>query len=186
MSRARVLLLITAVTLVACEPAATPAGGSDFAVLAKAAEGYVQARPGRVLDFPRDHGAHPDFRIEWWYLTANLQGADGRDYGAQWTLFRSAVRPPGSLAAANPWQSEQVYMAHFALTWPDGHRAFQRYARGGLHGDEARAAVLELTHGRAHGRRQSRPVSQLLQHIAIQTSGGQATGRIGLVDRVTR
>ena len=141
MSRAHALVLLTAVTLGACEPTTTttPADSQDFAVLAKAAEGYTAARPERALVFPRDHGAHPDFRIEWWYLTANLQDADGQDYGAQWTLFRSAVRPPGSLAAANPWQSEQVYMAHFALTWPDGHRAFQRYARGGMHGDEARA-----------------------------------------------
>ena len=142
MSRAPVLLLVATLTLGACEPIAKPADSSDFTVLAKAAEGYAQARPGRALDFPRDHGAHSDFRIEWWYLTANLQAVDGQEYGAQWTLFRSAVRPPGSFAAANPWQSEQVYMAHFALTWPDGHRAFQRYARGGVHGTEARAGAV--------------------------------------------
>jgi predicted secreted hydrolase len=142
MNRPAAILLCSALLLGACEPAPTPAGRSDFTVLAQAAEGYAQARPGRTLEFPRDHGAHPGYRIEWWYLTANLKGEDGRDYGAQWTLFRSAVRPPGAIKAANPWQSEQVYMAHFALTGPDGHRAFQRYARGGLHGGEARAGAV--------------------------------------------
>jgi predicted secreted hydrolase len=141
-TRPPVIMLVAALVLGACERTSSPPGNSDFAVLAKAAEGYAQARPGRPLAFPRDHGAHPDFRIEWWYLTANLKGADGQDYGAQWTLFRSAVRPPGSLETENPWQSEQVFMAHFALTSPDGHQAFQRYARGGVHGGEARAGAV--------------------------------------------
>jgi len=142
MSRTPALLLFAALSLGACGRTEIPPGSSDFALLAKAADGYAQASPERKLEFPLDHGAHPDFRIEWWYLTANLRGTDGQDYGAQWTLFRSAVRPPGSFPAANPWQSEQVYMAHFALTWPGGHRAFQRYARGGTHGAEARAGAV--------------------------------------------
>jgi predicted secreted hydrolase len=34
-----------------------------------------------------------------------------------------------------------VFMAHFAVTTPDGHRGFQRYSRGGDHGGIARAGV---------------------------------------------
>ena len=113
----------------------------DFAVLAQSTEGYAQARPDHALKFPRDHGPHPGFRIEWWYLTANLQDASGKPFGAQWTLFRLAVRPPGLQEAQNAWQSKQVYMAHFAITTPGGHSAFQRYSRGGEHGDTARAGV---------------------------------------------
>ena len=137
----RLLGPLLALVLGACgnEPPST--GDTDFAILAQAAEGYSQAVPGRVLEFPADHGAHPDFRIEWWYLTANLADDEGRAYGAQWTLFRTAVRPPGSEPTSNAWQSDQVYMAHFALTWPQGHRGFQRYARGGDHAGEAQAAV---------------------------------------------
>ncbi len=41
----------------------------------------------------------------------------------------------------NPWQSPQVYMAHFALTTPEDHVAFQRYARGGNHAGLARAGA---------------------------------------------
>ena len=49
--------------------------------------------PGSTLEFPRDFGAHPDYRIEWWYLTANLEDARGTSYGVQWTLFRQALEP---------------------------------------------------------------------------------------------
>ena len=74
----------------ACSPSPEPAVEGDFAVLALGAAGFEQARPGVALKFPGDHGAHPGFRIEWWYLTANLEGPNGRAYGAQWTLFRTA------------------------------------------------------------------------------------------------
>ena len=137
----RLLAAVLALGLGACGGEAPSTAGTDFAILAQAAEGYSQAEPGRRLEFPADHGAHPDFRIEWWYLTTNLVDDQGRDYGAQWTLFRTAVRPPGSEPPRNAWQSGQVYMAHFGLTWPQGHRGFQRYARGGDHGGEAQAAV---------------------------------------------
>ncbi|NNL94013.1 MAG: iron ABC transporter permease, partial [Xanthomonadales bacterium] len=125
----------------ACTPDAGPEDRGDFAVLAQGAEGFAQAQPGVPLVFPRDHGAHPAYRIEWWYLTANLQGSDGLEYGAQWTLFRSATRPPGEQPSANPWQDPQVYMAHLAITTPDDHVAFQRYARGGVHDGQARAGA---------------------------------------------
>ena len=78
--------------------------------------------------FPRDHGPHPDYRIEWWYLTATLQGADGRDYGAQWTLFRSALAP----GEADGWDSPQVWMGHAGLTTPERHFSAERFARGGI------------------------------------------------------
>lgn len=131
--------LVLAVLTVGCGPAPPATRTADLALLAESAAGFAQAQPDVPLTFPRDHGAHPDFRIEWWYLTANLVGDDGRAYGAQWTLFRTAVRPPGSPETGNPWQSQQVYMAHFALSGPGGHRAFQRYSRGGVHAGEARA-----------------------------------------------
>ena len=124
-----------------------PAEVNDFAVLAQANEAYAQAQPGQSLAFPRDHGAHPEYRIEWWYLTANLEDEEGRPWGLQWTLFRTAMAPPGEKPTAadrdqvNPWQDGQVYMAHFAVAAPEAHRAFQRYARGGDHGGIRQAGV---------------------------------------------
>jgi len=91
--------------------------------------GFAQVTPGRGLQFPRDHGAHPDYRIEWWYLTANLSDRDGRQWGLQWTLFRQALNPRQLEAG---WQSNQVWMGHAAITTPEGHFYEQRYARGGI------------------------------------------------------
>ena len=133
-------VIVLACGLSACGPA-DPGGQSDFAVLARAADGFETAEPGRRLEFPRDHGAHPGFRIEWWYLTINLEDATGAQYGAQWTLFRTATTPEESHKMENAWQSGQVYMAHFAITWPQGHRAWQRYARGGDHAGLSQAGV---------------------------------------------
>jgi len=92
------------------------------------AEGFAVPQRGYVFSFPQDHGAHPAYRIEWWYLTATLTGADGQDYGIQWTLFRSALRPetePG-------WRSPQIWMGHAGLTTPDRHFVAERLARDGI------------------------------------------------------
>ncbi|WP_428925082.1 lipocalin-like domain-containing protein [Marinibacterium sp. SX1] len=120
-----------AVLLALLMPPAT-ARAQGFAALGTTAEGFAVPDPARRLVFPRDHGPHPDFRIEWWYLTANLTGADGRDYGVQWTLFRSALRPEPPGATAQGWTSPQVWMAHAALTTPDAHHFAERFSRGGI------------------------------------------------------
>jgi predicted secreted hydrolase len=130
----------------ACGPAETSDQGSGLAVLAQAADSYAQAQPGQALLFPRDHGAHPDYRIEWWYLTANLHDAMGASYGAQWTLFRLAIRAdgsavPNSSGPAKNSENNQVFMAHVAMTTPTGHLSFQRYARGGDADEISRAGV---------------------------------------------
>ena len=84
--------------------------------------------PDPAFDFPADHGPHPDYRIEWWYLTANLEGPDGTPYGLQWTLFRSALAP----FEAEGWDSPQVWFAHAAVTTPEAHYSTERFARGGI------------------------------------------------------
>src|SRR4026209_1424215 len=70
-----------------------PARAQGFAGLGENVEGFAPVVPGKTFAFPADHGPHPDFRIEWWYVTANLKDASGAAYGAQWTLFRQASRP---------------------------------------------------------------------------------------------
>lgn len=118
----RVVLLLLAMFL------APSASAQGFAGLGSDASGFATPDPGYRLTFPVDHGAHPAFRIEWWYLTATLRGADGRDYGVQWTLFRSALRPE----EADGWQSPQMWMGNAALTTPDHHYVAERLARGGI------------------------------------------------------
>jgi predicted secreted hydrolase len=103
------------------------AGAQGFAGLGTDVEGFAMPRAGEPPLFPRDHGPHPDYRIEWWYLTATLQGPDGTPYGIQWTLFRTA-RAPGE---APGWDSPQLWMAHAAMTSADRHLVAERRARGG-------------------------------------------------------
>lgn len=107
---------------------ASPLHAQGFAGLGAEVEGFAVPEPGRGFEFPADHGAHPDYRIEWWYLTATLTGEDGRDYGAQWTLFRSALAPE----EREGWQSPQLWLAHAALTTPDTHHVAEKLARGGI------------------------------------------------------
>ncbi len=104
------------------------AGGQGFAGLGTEAPEFALPDPATRMEFPRDHGPHPEFRIEWWYLTANLTGADGTAYGIQWTLFRSALAPE----ARDGWDSPQVWMAHAALTTPTAHHSAERFARDGI------------------------------------------------------
>ncbi|WP_289041216.1 lipocalin-like domain-containing protein [uncultured Aliiroseovarius sp.] len=99
-----------------------------FSGLGTDAEGFAVPQPNPTFSFPADHGPHPDFRIEWWYLTANLTGPDGTPYGLQWTLFRSALAP----GEGDGWQSPQIWFAHAAVTTPNTHLATERFARGGI------------------------------------------------------
>lgn len=99
-----------------------------FAGLGTDAAGFAQPEPGTMLQFPADHGAHPDYRIEWWYLTANMTGPDGTPYGLQWTLFRSALAPRDGQG----WDTPQLWMGHAAITTPDAHHVTERLARGGI------------------------------------------------------
>lgn len=106
------------------------AAAQGFAGLGAAADDYAQVVPGKRFVFPADHGPHPGFRIEWWYLTATLDGPDGAPMGLQWTLFRQATTPGG--AQGDGWQSNQIWMAHAAVTTPDRHLLAERFARGGI------------------------------------------------------
>jgi len=119
-ARALLVLLLSAL--------ASAALAQGFAGLGGDAGGYAAPERGTVLTFPTDHGPHPAFRIEWWYVTANLKGEDGRDYGAQWTLFRSALAP----REGEGWASPQIWMGNAALTTPDTHYSAERLARGGI------------------------------------------------------
>ncbi len=85
---------------------------------ARAGEGFESPRPGRVFQFPRDHGAHPDYKTEWWYYVGHLKAASGESFGYQLTFFRVALRkpsPPG-LKPRSAWTLNTVYFAHLALT----------------------------------------------------------------------
>ena len=72
------------------------------------------------FQFPRDHGAHPGFRTEWWYYTGNLVASTGERFGFQLTFFRRQLRPGTSRRdwpdPASAWRTNQIFLAHAALT----------------------------------------------------------------------
>ncbi len=104
------------------------------------AEGFPKATERRTFAFPADHGPHPEFRNEWWYVTGNLDGRGGRRFGFELTFFRFALTPEAP-AGTSAWRTNQVYVAHLALTDARGERFLvdERYSRGalGLAGAEA-------------------------------------------------
>src|SRR3954451_8872466 len=100
-----------------------------FAGLGESAEGFAPVVPGRTFSFPADHGPHPQFRIEWWYVTANLTDTNGAAYGAQWTLFRQAI---AAGTEREGWANQQIWLGHAAVTRADTHRYTETLARGGV------------------------------------------------------
>jgi predicted secreted hydrolase len=97
-----------------------------------AEEEWREAAPGYQFAFPRDHAAHPDYRIEWWYYTGNVETSAGRRFGYQLTFFRTGV----ALTPDNPsrWAVRDLYMAHFALSDLENQKfySFERLARAGV------------------------------------------------------
>lgn len=90
------------------------------------------------LDFPRDHGAHPTVRTEWWYLTANVADGDGRRFGVQITFFRQGVDPAAATPDESPLRAHHVIAAHLAVADIDDgrfrHAERLRRANGGFAG----------------------------------------------------
>lgn len=127
----RWILMMALAMLAGCD-APEPSAPVGFAGLGSEAEGFSAVTQGKSLHFPTDFAAHPDYRIEWWYVTANLTDERGKQWGAQWTLFRQAMTPQTDDQAQDGWQSAQVWLGHAALTHAGGHRHADRLARGGI------------------------------------------------------
>lgn len=121
------------VCAVACARAAGPTS-SDLNVIrgADVTSGFALALEPRNFEFPADHGPHPQFRHEWWYVTGNLDSKRGERFGFELTFFRIALAPlgdvgsggasggegraPGTSGPLSAWRTRQVYVAHFAIT----------------------------------------------------------------------
>ena len=105
---------------------------------------YPQVTPGVELQFPRDEGAHPDFRIEWWYVTGWVQDEDAQPLGFQVTFFR--VRP--GLGETNPsrFAARQILFGHAAIAEPaiGRLRHAERSARAGFDLAYAREGLTDV------------------------------------------
>ncbi len=87
---------------------------------------YRLAVPGYVYAFPRDHGAHPNYKLEWWYYTGHLEAENGSSFGYELTFFRIGM----NRRATNPsaWTVDDLHVAHFALSRISDER-FQYWER---------------------------------------------------------
>lgn len=117
------------------ERQATP-DGSSLALesfLTDSDAGFVEAEGDWRFDFPRDHGGHPHYRSEIWYLTGYLQDAAGHGFGFQLAFFRLRLRPSAP-ERASAWATNQILRAHFALTDRTRNRfhAEERFSRVAL------------------------------------------------------
>jgi predicted secreted hydrolase len=94
-------------------------------------EAFAPVVPGRVLRFPQDEGAHPEFRTEWWYVTGWLE-TEAQPLGFQVTFFRTRPHP----GSGNPsrFDPRDILILHAAVS----ERAYgrlrhvQRGARAGF------------------------------------------------------
>ena len=115
----------------------------------------AEVRPPANLSFPRDYGAHPDFRTEWWYVTGWLNTPANKPLGFQVTFFRSAtdhdVNNPSRFAP------KQLIVAHAALSDPElGKLAHdQKIARAGFGLAQASEATTDVRLQRWTMQRQS-------------------------------
>lgn len=140
------IIVFTAITVIsaACDPNAPVTseepevfrGGSRLSELLgdASSEKFARAIGPMEFVFPRDHGPHADYRNEWWYVTGNLDGPEHQRFGFELTFFRFSLAADNGNEFDSAWQTNQVYIAHFAIT-DVAEKMFhvaQRYARGSV------------------------------------------------------
>jgi predicted secreted hydrolase len=99
--------------LLAILTAGLPARASDAAAAAPPA--WQRAIGPWTWSFPRDHGAHPAFKTEWWYFTGNLTDAQQHHFGYQLTIFRQGVQITPAQTQSR-WAVRDFYFGHFTIT----------------------------------------------------------------------
>lgn len=113
------------------DPSSTDAGHAPVEGIPGAANNdarWTPAAPDYAWSFPRDHHAHEDYAVEWWYLTGHLQSKDGLEFGYQFTMFRIGLdsdarseEASGAPAGArsdpvSSWRARDLVMGHASIT----------------------------------------------------------------------
>ncbi|HXL73560.1 MAG TPA: carotenoid 1,2-hydratase, partial [bacterium] len=75
---------------------------------------YTQAKPNYRWKFPRDHGAHPSYKTEWWYYVGHLKDTQGKRYGFELAFFRVGL--DGSVENSSAFTPRDLYFSHFAIS----------------------------------------------------------------------
>ena len=165
-------------------------GVSLHTELGGSADGYERACEPREIVFPHDHGAHPSFRNEWWYITGNLTTSDSLKFGFHVTFFRIANGDSNHTKVSNnqsrslsAWDTSEFYMAHFAITREGSEqiRAHERFSRAaaGLAG-----AKVTLQQSQQHNQKQEPLVKVWLDdwQLAADEIEGELVWRVSLTE----
>ena len=82
------------------------------------APAWEKALEPRHFTFPSDHGSHPQFKTEWWYVTGQMSTDKGREFGFQFTIFRHGIKEnlPQNSINPNPWQVRDLFILHCGLS----------------------------------------------------------------------
>ena len=104
---------------------------------------WEKVKPGKVISFPNDHGSHPSFRLEWWYLTGWLNDMS-LSYGFQVTFFRLGTRY--RFQENTSFDSSQIVFVHCSISDPNQNRLFtaQKIGRPGIGPVEIKKADMRL------------------------------------------
>ena len=114
----------------------------------QSSDSFTPVQRDYIVELPRDHKSHPNFQLEWWYLTFVLSAEDGQKFGLQYTLFRfnTELDAPQSTKAnaensaevnannhiAKNWSNGQQWMGHASLHTAEQHYFEERFASGGV------------------------------------------------------
>ncbi len=125
-----VIILVLVVSINFAEAQRNSTSVSDT-LSSKADERFARVLEPMTFQFPRDHGPHREYQIEWWYYTGNLHTDDGKAFGYQLTFFRFALTPQMPERTSH-FATNQVYMGHFAVTDAANSEyfCFERRSRG--------------------------------------------------------
>lgn len=113
--------------------ASTPRG---FFGEMQSSDTFTTVERSTYVELPEDHKSHPDFQLEWWYLTFVLSGEDGQEFGLQYTLFRFNTDTASGKSTDEPvvrnWANGQQWMGHASLHTLNHHYFEERFANGGV------------------------------------------------------
>ena len=111
-------------------------------------QSWQQAIGPWTWSFPRDHGAHPNFKTEWWYFTGNLQDTLERKFGYQLTIFRQGIQYKPAQADSK-WAVRDVYFGHMTISdiTADRFHVAERVTRGALGEATASTKLMDVAMG---------------------------------------
>ena len=140
---------------------------------------WAVAEGTRAWSFPRDHGAHPEYRTEWWYFTGILAAADGRRFGYQLTFFRQGIAPVGGRPRQPLVGARSVPRALHAHRRPGGELPVRRAGVAGRAGARRRRRPRRCAPGSSTGRRPPTGMASRSRPARARSRSVSRCGRAG-------